>query len=123
MFELINTKTYKALFILALIATLFATLSVATELVKAGLINDKVAHGLTFFVLTFLCYHALRSRYGVLALIALSFFGLAIEFIQDFLPYREFSWWDWHADNLGIILYDIIHRLKKWYYARKVTQG
>lgn len=112
MFELINKKAYRILFALALIGTLIATLSVATELVRAGLINDKLAHGLIFFVLTFLCFHAMPGRYGLRALVALAFFGLAIEIIQHFLPYRNFSWLDWASDIAGIVLYDLIHRLK-----------
>ena len=122
MFELINKKTYQILFVLALIGTLIVTLSVATELVRAGLINDKLAHGLIFFVLTFLCFHAMPGRYGLFALVILAFFGLVIEIIQHFLPYRNFSWLDWVSDIAGIILYDLVHRLKNLILPNKSEQ-
>ena len=120
MFEIINSKTYRRLFILAIIGTLIMTLSVTTEIVRVGFINDKFAHGLIFFVLSFLCFHALGRKYGLLALLALSLFGLVIELIQYYLPWRDFSWLDWAADITGIVFYELIHRLKRLYYSRKI---
>ena len=118
MFELIDRKTYRLLFVFALIGTLILTFSVASNIPNIELINDKLAHGLTFFVLTFLCSHAFGRHYGLSAVAALSLFGLLIEIIQYFLPWRSFSWLDWGADNIGIIGYDICHRLKHKYLSK-----
>lgn len=113
MFELLSNKTYRLLFILAIISTLILTLSVPVGLVKAGLINDKLAHAITFFVLSFLYSHTVGIRFGLRELILLAGLGLVIELIQYALPWRSFSWLDWLADIAGILGYELIHRLKK----------
>jgi VanZ family protein len=118
MFEIVSHKNYRRLFILAIIVTLIMTLGVISGANSFGLIHlisDKLAHAGIFFVLAFLCFHGFRNTYGIRALIALSLFGLLIEVIQYYLPWRSFSWIDWMADNLGIILYEVIHRMKQLY--------
>jgi len=109
MFDLINTKTYRILFILAVIATLILTMSVVSGFVRPGMFNDKLAHMMIFFTLAFLLSHWLGERYGVLAISALVIFGLLIEVIQYYLPWRSFSYRDWAADIIGIIFYQILH--------------
>jgi VanZ family protein len=51
-------------------------------------------------------------------MIALAVFGLLIEIIQYFLPWRSFSLLDWLADIIGILTYDVVHRLKRRYYLK-----
>jgi len=113
MFEILSNKTYGFLFIVAIVGTLLLTLSVPTGIVQAGLINDKTAHALVFFVLAFLYSHTVGNDYGVKEVSLLIFFGLFIELIQYFLPWRSFSLLDWLADIVGLAGYEIIHRLKR----------
>ena len=113
MFDLINKKTYRLLLIIALVASLFATLSALSGAVDVSRLNDKLGHAIMFFVLAFLSYHALKENYGIKTLIALSLFGLFIEIIQYYLPWRSFSWLDWLADNIGLLFYELIHQLKR----------
>jgi len=120
MFELINKKTYRWLFIIAVVLSLVASLSVVSKTVAVHLINDKLGHGLMFFFLAFLCSHTVGRKYGVKSIILLAMFGLLIEVVQYFLPWRSFSWLDWFADIIGIIAYDVIHRLKKYYYLKNI---
>lgn len=124
MFELINRKTYKILLVLALIASLLSTLSALSGVVNVSHFNDKIGHALMFFVLAFLAYHTLKEKYGIKTFIALSLFGLLIEVIQYYLPWRSFSWLDWAADIVGLLFYEIIHQLKRLFLARfkKETQ-
>lgn len=119
MFELINKKTYRLLFIIAIILTLVSTLSVVSKSVSVHLINDKLGHAIMFFFLAFLCSHALGKQFGFKAIFLLGMFGLAIEVIQHFLSWRSFSLMDWLADIIGIIAYDVIHRLKRVYYLKQ----
>ena len=119
MFELINKKTYRLLFIIAIVLTLVSTLSVVSKTVAVHLINDKLGHALMFFCLAFLCSHTLGKQFGYKAMFLLAMFGLAIEVIQNFLSWRSFSLMDWLADIVGIIAYDVIHRLKRVYYLRQ----
>lgn len=119
MFELINKKTYRLFFIMAIVLTLVSTLSVVSKTVTEHLINDKLGHALIFFFLAFLCSHSLGNKFGIKAIILLAMFGLAIEVVQNFLSWRSFSMLDWFADIIGIIAYDAVHRLKNIYYLRK----
>ena len=119
MFELINKKTYRLLFIIAVVLTLVATLSVVSKTVAVQVVNDKLGHAIMFFFLAFLCSHTLGKEFGLKAIILLAMFGLLIEFIQFVLPWRSFSVLDWIADVVGIIAYDIIHRVKRTYYLKQ----
>jgi len=75
---------------------------------EAGLqpaLNDKFLHTTGFMVMAFLSHLAhpyLKKRYLIAGLVV---FGLMIEAVQAYLPYRDFSLWDWCADILGIVLY------------------
>ncbi len=115
MFEILSNKTYRLIFIVAIVATLILTLSVPTGLAKSGLVNDKVAHAVTFFVLAFLYSHTSGKNYGLKEVCLLIGFGFLIEAIQYLLPWRSFSLWDWLADIAGIAGYEIIHRIKRYW--------
>lgn len=65
---------------------------------------DKANHFiafLTLYVALSLGYVNLKTQTKVLLLLA---FGLQIEIVQAFLPYREFSLLDIFADAVGIVL-------------------
>lgn len=68
-------------------------------------LNDKLLHSGGFAVMAFLS-HMAHPRVPIIRLIVgLSLFGIGIELIQAWLPYRDFSLWDWGADILGVVLY------------------
>lgn len=116
MFKLFSKKTYGLLLTVAIIGTLILTLGMPTGIVKAGIISDKTAHALAFFVLAFLYSHSVGKGYGVKEASLLILFGLIIELIQYLLPWRSFSLYDWLADIIGIAAYELIHRIKRHYY-------
>ncbi len=69
-------------------------------------ISDKLQHLAAFFFLAFLldfAYPHMPYRWRK-ALILLGY-GLFIEVVQYFLPYRSASLLDWIADGLGLVLY------------------
>jgi len=69
-------------------------------------INDKVSHILAFYVLSFLVDFSFAKREFVTPkVLALLGYGLLIETIQYFLPYRTCSFLDLSADAVGIALY------------------
>lgn len=72
--------------------------------------NDKFNHLIAFGVLSFLSHIAFQSQQWLKWAVALFGYGLFIELVQYFLPYREFSLLDLATDLLGIILYLIIFR-------------
>lgn len=89
--------------------------------------NDKFNHLIAFGVLSFLCHIAFQTQHSIKWAFALFGYGLLIELVQYFLPYREFSLLDLATDLLGIVLYLIIFhplfnrllRQPATYYAKK----
>jgi VanZ family protein len=93
--------------------SLIAALMIVTHLATTSLlypvledINDKVGHSSAFFVLAFLADFSFpHDRFGLSKVFALLSYGLLIEVIQYFLPYRTFSMLDLAADGIGIAVY------------------
>ncbi|CAI8166356.1 MAG: Uncharacterised protein [Pseudidiomarina mangrovi] len=65
---------------------------------------DKVVHFGAFFVLALTFHRAFPLPFW-LALLILTGYGLAIEYIQGLLPYRSSSWGDLVADAAGAASY------------------
>lgn len=77
-------------------------------------INDKFGHTTAFLCLAFLLDFARPRRvWGAEKLLPLLAYGLFIELVQYFLPYRTFSLWDLAADGLGLMLYPLALPLLK----------
>lgn len=72
--------------------------------------NDKFNHLIAFGVLSFLSHVAYQKSPWFRWAVALFCYGLFIELVQYFLPYREFSLLDLATDLLGIVLYLIIFK-------------
>lgn len=70
--------------------------------------SDKFNHLIAFIVLSFLAHIAYPKVQKLKWASALFFYGLLIESVQYFLPYREFSLLDLATDLSGIIGYLII---------------
>lgn len=70
--------------------------------------NDKLMHAVGFFVMTVLAHLAHPTVWRKWPVFGLIVFGLAIELVQGYLPYRSFSMWDWAADILGIAIYLVV---------------
>jgi VanZ family protein len=73
-----------------------------------GHFSDKFYHGLCFAVLAFLTDYAYpKSGFGPRKYIPLFLYGVMIEVIQYFIPYRSFSLADMVADALGLGIYGL----------------
>lgn len=97
---------FKGLYWSSLILVLFLAFSPRGADITPG-INDKANHAIAFFVLICLSHQAYKtiSLKQILFLIA---FGLLIETVQYFLPYRKFSLYDMLANLTGIVIYIFI---------------
>jgi VanZ family protein len=70
------------------------------------LVWDKAKHASAFAVLALLLDFSFpATRFGTAKIAALLGFGILIEVIQYFLPYRDASALDVGADSVGIALY------------------
>lgn len=96
-------------FRVALVVTLVVTMYLATtqqEFPVLDSINDKVKHALAFYVLAFLAdYSTPKVKFNLNKGLTILSYGLLIEVVQYFLPYRESSLFDLMADGIGIAIY------------------
>jgi VanZ family protein len=84
--------------------TWLATIKPDYEVVEE--INDKVSHILAFVALSFLLDFSFPGRrFNLREVMVLLGFGLLIECVQYFIPYRTCSILDLGADAIGIALY------------------
>ncbi len=68
--------------------------------------SDKSLHFLAFCTLAVLLDFAFpRSRFGTIKILSLIGYGILIEFVQSFLPYRSAELADVFADMVGICAY------------------
>jgi len=89
----------------ALVVTMYLA-TAEQELPGTEGVNDKVKHILAFFVLSFLAdYSAPDVQFNLKKWLPVLGYGLLIEVVQYFLPYREFSLFDLAADGIGIAAY------------------
>jgi len=73
---------------------------------KQGLGFDKLNHIFAFTFLAFISHQAfLHQSLIKLTILPLIIYGLFIESVQFFLPYRTFSLYDIMADIFGLLVY------------------
>ena len=100
-------------FFLSIILIFYLSLIPASELEffsALSLIGDKISHGVIVFDLAILgLFLNFKINNQILMVIIFSF-GLTIEIVHYFHPYRYFEWADLLANFLGIILAGAIHK-------------
>lgn len=82
-------------------------------------LSDKLNHFAAFLVLAVLIDISHPDRRLLWKLYMLLGYGILIEAVQRFIPYREFSIGDLSADLFGLLTYFILRRaremLKEWW--------
>ncbi len=116
----ISKHQYKIVFFIALSGVLLLALLPNQGGVDTHL-SDKANHFIAFFTLSLLLNRAstklhVRIRNALLLL----GFGILIELLQAFLPYRESSILDIVADMVGIVAFQIFFGLYLLYKKRPV---
>ncbi len=105
--QLNQLMRYRPLWRVALLMSVIAIVILATldtQYPIPSTPSDKINHLLAFLeltVLTRLAWPELRPYWSVPALLL---FGLALEIVQAYLPYRDFSLADLAADAAGIFI-------------------
>lgn len=91
----------------------FATMELAHPLMSG--INDKLGHVLAFVYLAFvLDFSFPQTQFDLTKIVSLLAYGLLLETIQYFLPYRTFSLLDMLADGVGIATYFLMSPLLRY---------
>lgn len=80
-------------------------------------VTDKVAHFLTYLILTFVALLSSRQKHSVLTILALQILiGVFVEVAQSFVPGRTPELLDILANSLGVLLgaflYFIFRKIK-----------
>jgi VanZ family protein len=105
----VNPRSITAASRLALAAAVAAITWLATTdraLPELAGVSDKLNHVLAFLALGLLADRSFpQARFGLAKAVALLAYGVAIEAVQSFLPWREASLPDILADAAGIALY------------------
>lgn len=96
----------------ALTAILFLATTPLSFPQVAG-VSDKFNHALAFLVLSWLADRAFPEKPFWTKVLWLMGYGIGIECIQYFIPFREFSVLDMAADGAGIIIYRAANSLMK----------
>jgi VanZ family protein len=118
----VNKKIVQIMFWVCICAVLFFSWIPGTDTALQFVTSsDKYAHFIAFFVLSVLLLFAYSfSKPFFSTVLFMMLFGLVIEAIQIFVPYRSFSLLDFGADLLGVFIALIIFRLvaNKYVYVR-----
>ena len=109
------SKAYKLIFFLSIFVIFYFSVVPASDIPNIALLSfltDKAIHFLIFLYLSLI---GLLSRFkfsNIYLLIAIFSFGLLIEIIHFYHPYRYFEFADLAANSLGILLASFIFQKK-----------
>lgn len=109
------SKAYKLIFFLSIFIIFYFSVVPASDIPNIALLSfltDKAIHFLIFLHLSSI---GLLSRFkfsNIYLLIAIFSFGLLIEIIHFYHPYRYFEFADLAANSLGILLASFIFQKK-----------
>ena len=106
------TLALRGAFFISIILIFYLNLIPASELEffnSLSFIGDKISHGVIFVYISILgMFCDFKIKYYIFMAIIFSF-GLTIEIIHYFHPYRYFEWADLLANSIGIILARLIY--------------
>ena len=107
---------YRLMLTTALVVTTYLS-TTSRQIAVVEDVNDKLNHVLAFYVLGLLADFSWPGTafYARKAFLLLGY-GVVIEIIQYFLPYRSCSLFDLGADAIGLLLYALSVPLLKYIY-------
>jgi VanZ family protein len=107
----VSCRIWRVLFFSALLGVTVLALLPAEQLTLSLFsVWDKAQHALVFAVLSALGFMAFKDRRLIVA-IALTCYGILIEFAQMWIGWRSGEWSDALADGLGILVVWALVRL------------
>ncbi len=100
---LIKSNTFKTLFFIWIIFTMFVFLTPVSFRESLFKNSDKIYHIISSFITASLFYLSFKGKKWALlgSILFTIFYGLIIEILQFFLPCRDFSTLDLISDGLG----------------------
>jgi VanZ family protein len=99
-------RYYKIVFLITTLVVFYLAITASDTSWLNSPYEDKINHFMAFFTLSLLLNRASsRPMARIRNVIALLSFGIFIEYVQSFLPYRDASMLDVLADLCGILLF------------------
>lgn len=107
--------------VICLIVVTTLTVIPLNEFPPAESINDKVSHLLAFLALALVADYSFPDKNFLMPkALPLLAYGIGIEIVQSFIPYRSFSVLDMAADASGLIVYLLFIPLLNRFIVRAV---
>ena len=109
------SKAYKLIFFLSIFVIFYFSVVPASDIpniAALSFLTDKAIHFLIFLYLSSLGILSRFKLSNLYLLLAIFSFGLLIEIIHFYHPYRYFELADLAANSLGILLASLIFRKK-----------
>ena len=99
---------FRVMLVLSLLLIIYLATTELTHPLMMS-VNDKLGHVLAFVILAFFMDFSFpASSFNLSKILPLLAYGLLIEVIQYFLPYRMFSLLDMLADGSGLVIYVLL---------------
>ncbi|MCK9224750.1 MAG: VanZ family protein [Candidatus Muirbacterium halophilum] len=105
---------YRFLFFSALISIFIIAVLPSEKLSTTMKINDILNHSAAFITLSFLFSLSFKKTKSLYLFVSLAFYGILIETVQYFLPWRSCDLKDFLVDISAIIIFILINKLYKW---------
>ena len=109
------SKAYKLIFFLSIFVIFYFSVIPASDIPNIALLSFLTDKAIHFLIFLYLSSIGLLSRFkfsNIYLLIAIFSFGLFIEIIHFYHPYRYFEFADLAANSLGILLASFIFQKK-----------
>jgi VanZ family protein len=109
------SKAYKLIFFLSIFVIFYFSVVPASDIPNIALLSFLTDKAIHFLIFLYLSSIGLLSRFkfsSIYLLIAIFSFGLLIEIIHFYHPYRYFEFADLAANSLGILLASFIFQKK-----------
>ena len=109
------SRTYKLIFFLSIFVIFYFSVVPASDIPNIAALNFLTDKAIHFLIFLYLSSIGLLSRFklsNIYLLLAIFSFGLLIEIIHFYHPYRYFEFADLAANSLGILLASFIFHKK-----------
>ncbi len=109
------SRTYKLIFFLSIFVIFYFSVVPASDIPNIAALNFLTDKAIHFLIFLYLSSIGLLSRFklsNIYLLLAIFSFGLLIEIIHFYHPYRYFEFADLAANSLGIVLASFIFQKK-----------
>ena len=109
--------SYRLGFMVSILAISWLAIAEPASFSSKGLIDDKILHFLCFAYLTIIFKFARFTDQDFWVYVIVLGYGILIEIVQMYIPYRSFEFFDILADLMGIFCASLLLKLAKDFYA------